>query len=255
MARIAFQLAREIGVRDFDQSLVRLMSEAAVVSWLLRHRRRRRWFIRLLAARGERIQRHRAQSQTAKRERDFYSLQQGRFGHFNFFNEDISVLKSGAGSTPGVCARVSDPPRQRDHVLRNPTAALWEYSPRVELSLFHGMTTLAGRDWSFGVRLLLVAVNLVAFDAASLVLPASGYAVISILHVNFAALTRRVRVINFLVTSDALEHRLHARVFVGVMTILATGRIRRLRMIAVVKVFDDAPFGVLSPMRTLLRIA
>lgn len=184
----------------------------------------------------------------------------GSFWAFQLFNKDISVLKSGAGSTPGVRARVFDPSRQRDHVLRNPTAALRaaalrEYSPQVELSLFHGMTTLAGRDWSSGVRLLLVPVNLVAFDAAGLVLPASGYAVIGVLHVNLATLARRVRVINLLVTCNALEHRLHARVFVGVMAILATGRIRRLRVIAVVKVFDHAPFGVLAPVRTLLWIA
>ncbi len=116
------------------------------------------------------------------------------------------------------------------------------------------MTAFAGRDWSFGVRLLLIAVNLVAFDAAGVVLPAPRYAVISVLHINLTAFARRVRVIGLFVTSDALEHRLHARVFVGVMTILATSRIRRLRVVPVIEVFDDAPLGVLAPMRTFLRI-
>lgn len=60
MARVAFQLAREIGIRDFDQSLMRLMSEAAVISWLFRDKHGGRLFIGLLPARGERIQQRRA---------------------------------------------------------------------------------------------------------------------------------------------------------------------------------------------------
>ena len=36
VARIAFQFAGEISVRDFDQSLVRLVREAFVVNWRLR---------------------------------------------------------------------------------------------------------------------------------------------------------------------------------------------------------------------------
>lgn len=84
------------------------------------------------------------------------------------------------------------------------------------------MTTLAGRDWSFGVRFLLVTINLVAFDAAGFVLSAPRDAMISVFHINFAPLARCVWVISLLVAGDALEHRLHARVFVGVMAILAT---------------------------------
>lgn len=85
------------------------------------------------------------------------------------------------------------------------------------------MATFAGGDRSFGIRFLLVAVNLVAFDAAGVVLPASGDAVISVLHVNLAALARRVGVINLLVTGDAFQHRFLPRIFVRVMAILAIG--------------------------------
>src|SRR5262249_18529402 len=106
-----------------------------------------------------------------------------------------------------------------------------------------------------GVR-VLVAVTFVAFDATGLWrLLAVRDAVISVLHVNAATFIRCVRVIRALVTSQALQHLFHTSVLVGVMTILTPLRVFRLRMIAVIKVFDDAPFGMLPPLRTLFRIA
>src|SRR6266542_952277 len=93
VARLAFQVAREIGVRDFDPSQVRLVSEAVVVDRFL-HRRRldrgRRRFVarlltRLLAARGERSD---EDCETSQRERELHYFQpvcQGpdRFQHFS----------------------------------------------------------------------------------------------------------------------------------------------------------------------------
>lgn len=93
VARIAFQIAREIGVRDFDQPLMCLMREVAVVFWLFRDKHGGRLFIGLLSARGERIEQRQAQSQTAKRKRDFYSLQQNYLGHFRSFNVSVSVQR------------------------------------------------------------------------------------------------------------------------------------------------------------------
>ena len=59
MARIAFQLAREVGVRDFDQALVCLMSEVVVVFLLVSSRllRVRRFRFPGLSADQERAER------------------------------------------------------------------------------------------------------------------------------------------------------------------------------------------------------
>lgn len=78
---------------------------------------------------------------------------------------------------------------------------------------------------------------------------------ISLLDVNAPALLLRVRMIRLLVTGDALQDFFHPGVFVGVMAILAPLGIVRLGVVSVVEVFDDAPLGVLAPMRTLFRIA
>jgi hypothetical protein len=74
VARLAFQIASEVGVRDFDQSQVRLVSETVVVNRLFRRRlldrggRRfgARLLTRLLAARGERGKKD---CETSQRER------------------------------------------------------------------------------------------------------------------------------------------------------------------------------------------
>lgn len=80
VARIAFQFAREIGVRHFDQTLMCLVSEVAVILDVVRGRLARGRFCRrlivgLLAARGERVQWDREQGQAAERERNLHSLQ------------------------------------------------------------------------------------------------------------------------------------------------------------------------------------
>lgn len=125
----------------------------------------------------------------------------------------------------------------------------------IEPRLLLRVTTVAASDGRFGIGFLFVAVNLVAFNATGFVLPASRDAVISVLHVNIAAFARRVRVIGLFVAGNALQHQFLARVFVSVMAILASLGIRRLRVVSMVEVFDDAPSGVLAPMRTLLRVA
>ena len=118
------------------------------------------------------------------------------------------------------------------------------------------MTTAAWRlDRRFGIR-ILVAVAFVTFDATGLWrLLAVRDAVISVLHVHAAAFARRVRIICALVTGEAFQHLLRLGVLVGMVTILALIRVFRFRVISVIEVFDDAPFGMLSPLRTLFRIA
>src|SRR5262245_39509916 len=93
VARLAFQVASEIGVRNFDPSQVRLVGEAVVVDWFLHGRRldrggRRfvaRLLTRLLAARGKRND---EDCDTSQRERELHYFQpvsQGpdRFQHFS----------------------------------------------------------------------------------------------------------------------------------------------------------------------------
>jgi len=92
VARLAFQVACEIGVRDFYPSQVRLVSEAVVVYRFLRGRRLdrggrhfvARLLTRLLAARGERSD---EDCETSQRERELHYFQpdcqgQDRFQHF-----------------------------------------------------------------------------------------------------------------------------------------------------------------------------
>ena len=127
---------------------------------------------------------------------------------------------------------------------------------RIESSRFLCMTTAAWRlDRRFGVR-ILVAVAFVAFDATGLWrLRAVGNAVIGVLHVNATAFISSVRVIRPLVTGEALQHLFRFGVLVGVVTIFTLIRVFRLRVIAVIEVFDDSPFGMLPPLIALFRIA
>lgn len=78
---------------------------------------------------------------------------------------------------------------------------------------------------------------------------------ISILDVNASAFAFGILMAGFFVTTDALQDGFNSRIFVGVMAILAALCVRRLDMISVIEIFDDAPFVVLSPMRTFFRIA
>lgn len=78
---------------------------------------------------------------------------------------------------------------------------------------------------------------------------------ICIFDVHTAAFAIGIRMPCFFVTTDALQHGFNLRVFVGVMTILAALRVRRLDVISVIEIFDDAPFAVLPPIRTFFRIA
>lgn len=119
------------------------------------------------------------------------------------------------------------------------------------------MTTGAGRlDGRFGVRVLLVAVAFVAFDAASLWrFFALRDAVIGVLHVDAAGFIRRVRVIRPFVAVQTLLHWFYFGVLVGVVTLLAIRRVFRLYMVSVIEVFDDAPLGMLTPLIALFRIA
>lgn len=95
MARLAFQVAREVGVRDFDPSQMRLVNEAVVVDRFLYGRRLglgwRRFFARLftslLAAGGERGE---EDCETSERERKLHYFQPNcqrpdRFQHFRIF--------------------------------------------------------------------------------------------------------------------------------------------------------------------------
>src|SRR5262245_8525251 len=104
MARLAFQVAREIGVRDFDPSQVRLVSEAVVVYRFLHWRRldrggRRfvaRLLTRLLAACGERSD---EDCETSQRERELHYFQpvcQGpdRFQHFSDSSSVYLTIRS-----------------------------------------------------------------------------------------------------------------------------------------------------------------
>ncbi len=129
--------------------------------------------------------------------------------------------------------------------------------PRIEPRLLLGVAALAASDRRFGVRVLFVAVLFVALDAAGLVslVRAAGDSMIGVLDVDAAALLRGVGMIGLLVAGDALQDRFLPGVLVGVMAILAPLGIRRFEMIAVIEIFDDAPFAVLAPMRTLFRIA
>lgn len=95
-----------------------------------------------------------------------------------------------------------------------------------------------------------------AFDAAGFRnFFAVGDAVIGVLHGDAAAFIRRDRAIRPLVASETLQHLFHLGVFVGVVTILALIRVFRLCMVSMIKVLDDTPLGMLSPLVALFRIA
>src|SRR5215510_1203390 len=120
VARFAFQVAREIGVRDFDPSQVRLVSEAVVVYRFLRGLRldlggRRflaRLLTRLLAARGERGD---EDCETSQRERELHYFQPDsqmpdRFQHFS----DSSSIYLTVRSFSAVFSEIQPLPPQRD---------------------------------------------------------------------------------------------------------------------------------------------
>jgi hypothetical protein len=92
VARLAFQVAREVGVRDFDPSQMRFVNEAVVVDrffpgprlGLFGRRFLARLFTGLLASRGERSD---EDYETSERERELYYFQPDcqrpdRFQHF-----------------------------------------------------------------------------------------------------------------------------------------------------------------------------
>ena len=112
------------------------------------------------------------------------------------------------------------------------------------------MTAAAGRfNWRFGIR-IFVTIAFVAFNATSFTRLALAVrdTVVSVLYAKAAAFLRCVRVIRPLVTSEALQHLFHLGVLIRVVTVLTALGIFRFRVIPVVKIFDDAPLGMLSPL-------
>lgn len=119
------------------------------------------------------------------------------------------------------------------------------------------MARAARTDRSFGVGVFLVAECFVAFDATGFdfCVRAAGNAVISLFDVDAAAFAIGVRVAGFLMTGHAFQHGFHARILVRVMAILTALRVVRFDVSSVIEIFDDSPFVVLSPVRTIFRIA
>lgn len=158
--------------------------------------------------------------------------------------------------TPGDGAEILHPLPQCNFVLLRVFAANWFQLALVKPRLFFRMTGCAWFDGRIAVRIFL-DVCLVAFDAAGLVfcIRASGNAVIGLFHIHSPAFTSRIRMIGFLVATDALRDGLDSRVFVGVMAILAALRVVRFDVISVIEIFDHAPLVMLSPVRTFLWVA